>query len=324
MEVKKGKTKLWSKLGSRAVFGMALTELANERNDFYVMSGDLCHSSGLARFQEQFPDRFINMGIAEQNMIGVASGMAKDGSPVFATSFAPFITMRACEQVRMDMGYMQLNVKTVGLGAGLVMAQLGNSHYGIEDVAVMRSIPGITIVSPSDCTEIVKATEAVASHKGPVYLRLTGGPGNPIVYHEDYEFTIGKANMLREGKDIAIVASGTMVFQSLRAAEILEQQGISAAVVNMHTIKPLDAQCLDDLSRYQLIVSVEEHTVIGGLGGAIAEYMATKRQRPPHLLIGIQDEFPHAGSYGYLLEQCGLTGLQIAQKIQMGRHMSVD
>lgn len=315
MEITRSKTKLWSKLGSRAVFGMALTELAKERDDFYVLTGDLCHSSGLARFEEEFPQRLINMGIAEQNMIGVAGGMAKDGTPVFATSFAPFITMRACEQVRMNMGYMQLNVKTVGLGAGLVMAQLGNSHYGLEDVAVMRSIPGITIVSPADCTEIVKAVEAVADYKGPVYLRLTGGPGNPAVYREDYDFAIGKANILRQGKDVAIVAAGTMVYQSLQAAEILGREGISSTVVDMHTVKPLDVECLDSLMGHRLIVTVEEHTVIGGLGGAVAEYLSQKKQRPPHLLIGIQDEFPHTGSYEYLLEQCGLTGKQIAGRV---------
>ena len=315
MEIKKSKAKLWSKLGSRAVFGMALTELAEERTDFYVMSADLCQSSGLVRFKEKFSDRFINVGIAEQNMIGVAGGMAKDGTPIFATSFTPFITMRACEQVRMNMGYMQLNIKIVGLGAGLIMSQLGNSHYGLEDVSIIRSIPGITIVSPADCTEIVKSVEAIADHKGPVYLRLTGGPNNPVVHDSDYDFQIGKANVLREGKDIAIIAAGTMVYQALKAAEILENQGLSAAVVNMHTIKPLDTETLKNYLSHKLIVTVEEHTICGGLGGAVAEFLAPIRNKPPQLLIGIQDEFPHAGSYEYLLNQCGLTAPQIAEKI---------
>ena len=315
MEIKKSKAKLWSKLGSRAVFGMALTELAEERTDFYVMSADLCQSSGLVRFKEKFSDRFINVGIAEQNMIGVAGGMAKDDTPIFATSFTPFITMRACEQVRMNMGYMQLNIKIVGLGAGLIMSQLGNSHYGLEDVSIIRSIPGITIVSPADCTEIVKSVEAIADHKGPVYLRLTGGPNNPVVHDSDYDFQIGKANVLREGKDIAIIAAGTMVYQALKAAEILENQGLSAAVVNMHTIKPLDTETLKNYLSHKLIVTVEEHTICGGLGGAVAEFLAPIRNKPPQLLIGIQDEFPHAGSYDYLLNQCGLTAPQIAEKI---------
>ena len=316
MEIKKSTARLWSKLGSRAVFGMALLDLAERGVDFYAMSADLVHSSGLGRFQEMFPDRCINMGIAEQNMLGVAGGMAKDGTPIFATSFAPFITMRAAEQVRMNMGYMQLNVKTVGLGSGLIMAQLGNSHFGIEDVAVMRAIPNLTIVSPADCGEIVKAVEAIAQHKGPVYLRLTGGPGNPVVYQEEYDFTIGRAITLREGTDVAVVAAGTMVHTALEAAELLAESGVSVQVVDMHTIKPLDTYCLDGLLSHRLLVTVEEHTVCGGLGGAVAEYLSPKRKRPPHLLIGIEDVFPHAGSYDYMRKACGLTAEQIAARIR--------
>lgn len=316
MEIKKSKARLWSNLGSRAVFGMALLDLAECGVDFYAMSGDLVRSSGLARFQEMYPERCINMGIAEQNMIGAAGGMAKDGTPIFATSFAPFITMRAAEQVRMNMGYMQLNVKTVGLGSGLIMAQLGNSHFGIEDVAVMRAIPNITIVSPADCGEIVKAVKAITHHKGPVYLRLTGGSGNPVVYSEEYDFTIGRAITLREGEDVAIVASGTMVHTALVVAEMLAQSGASVQVVDMHTIKPLDAVCLDGLLSHRLLVTIEEHTVCGGLGGAVAEYLAPKAKRPPHLLIGIEDRFPPTGSYTYMLQACGLTAEQIRVRIR--------
>lgn len=317
MEIKQSKARLWSKLGSRAVFGMEILDLAARQADFLVLSGDLVHSSGLARFQEKYPERCINMGIAEQNMIGVAGGLAKDGTPIFATSFAPFITMRAAEQVRMNMGYMGLNVKTVGLGSGLVMAQLGNSHFGIEDVAVMRCIPNLTVVSPADCTEIVKAVDAVAEHQGPVYLRLTGGPGNPVVYHNDYEFTIGKGVELRSAGKITLLASGTMVHQALDAADILAEQGIQVGVFDIHTIKPIDTVLLDDLAENtDLIVTIEEHTVIGGLGSAVAEYLAPKRKRPRQLLVGIEDCFPHAGSYEYLLRQCGLTAPQIAERVQ--------
>lgn len=317
MEIKKSKTRLWSKLGSRAVFGMEILDMAMRRDDFFVLSGDLVHSSGLARFQEKYPDRCINMGIAEQNMVGVAGGIAKDGTPVFATSFAPFITMRAAEQVRMNMGYMGLNVKTVGLGSGLIMAQLGNSHFGLEDVAVMRSIPNLTIVSPADCTEIVKAVDAVTEYRGPVYLRLTGGPGNPVVYHEDYEFTIGKGIELRPVEKITFLASGTMVHQVLDASDVLAEHGMKTGVIDIHTIKPIDTELLDRLAEEtELLVTVEEHTVIGGLGSAVAEYLASKRKRPRQILIGIEDCFPHAGSYAYLLEQCGLTAPQIAKRVE--------
>ena len=316
IEVKPSKARLWSRLGARATLGQAILEVARERDDFYVLSADLAQSSGLVRFREEFPDRFINAGIAEQNMIGVAAGIAKDGTNVFATSFAPFVTMRACEQVRMNMGYMQLNIKTVGLGSGLVMAQLGNSHFGIEDGAVMRAIPGMTVINPADGVEIVKTVEALCDYNKPAYLRLTGGPGLPIVYDDDIDFQIGKAIQVREGKDICMIAAGTMVYYAKAAAEMLAGKGIDAAVIDMHTIKPLDTACVDEQLDKKLIVTVEEASIIGGLGSAVAEHLAFKKNKPMQLMLGIKDSFPHAGSYQYLLEKCGLTGEQIAADIE--------
>ena len=303
-------------MGARATYGMAITEMARQRDDFYVMSADLCQSSGLFKFREEFPDRFINSGIAEQNLIGVAAGLAKDGTCIFASSFSPFITMRACEQVRMNMGYMQLNVKTVGLGSGLIMAQLGNSHYGIEDGSVMRAIPGITVVNPADGVEIMKTVEALCDYPHPAYLRLTGGPGLPIVYEDDIDFQIGKAIQVREGKDIAIIACGTMVFYAKQAAEILTEKGIEASVIDMHTIKPLDTAAVDAELGKKLIVTVEEATIVGGLGSAVAEHLASKKKKPAQLMLGIKDTYPHAGTYQYLLENCRLTGPQIAEDIE--------
>lgn len=316
IEIKKSKTKLWSRLGARATYGQAMLEMAKERDDFYVMSADLCQSSGLVRFREEYPDRFINVGIAEQNMIGVAAGLAKDGTNVFATSFAPFITMRACEQVRMNMGYMQLNIKTVGIGSGLIMAQLGNSHFGLEDVSVMRAIPGMTVIEPADGAEIYKAVEALCDYDKPVYLRLTGGPGLPIVYENDFDFNIGKAIKIREGKDIAIIAAGTMVHYAIEAADMLKEESIDSTVIDMHTIKPLDVEIIDSLLDKKLIVTVEEATIIGGLGSAVSEYLAVKKNKPAQLILGIKDYFPHAGSYQYLLDECGLTGEKIASDIE--------
>ena len=316
IEITRSKAKLWSRLGARATLGQALLEAAKERDDFYVISADLAQSSGLVRFRGEFPERMINAGIAEQNMIGIAAGLAKDGTNVFATSFSPFVTMRACEQVRMNMGYMQLNIKTVGLGSGLIMAQLGNSHFGIEDGAVMRAIPGMTVISPADGAEIVKTVEALCDFTGPAYVRLTGGPGLPVVYEEDFDFRIGKAVSVREGKDIAIIAAGTMVHYSLAAAEILAAKGIDAAVTDMHTIKPLDSEAVEAQLGKKLIVTVEEAGTAGGLGSAVAECIAMKKEKPPQLILGIRDCFPHAGSYRYLLEQCRLTGEQIAEDIE--------
>ncbi len=313
--ITRAKAKQWSRLGARAVFGQAILEMAKERDDFYVLSADLAQSSGLGRFRGEFPDRMINTGIAEQNLIGIAAGLAKDGTNVFATSFSPFVTMRACEQVRMNMGYMQLNIKTVGLGSGLVMAQLGNSHFGLEDASVMRAIPGMTVISPADGAEIMKAVEALCDYDGPAYLRLTGGPGLPAVYEEDFDFRIGKAIQVREGKDIAVIASGTMVYYAKAAAELLAEKGIDAAVIDMHTIKPLDNEAVKAQLDKKLIVTVEEASVAGGLGSAVAECIAMEKDKPPQLMLGIQDFFPHAGSYPYLLEQCRLTAAQIAEDI---------
>ena len=317
IQIKRNKVKLWSRIGARATYGQAMLEMAKVREDFYVMSADLCQSSGLVRFRDEFPNRFLNAGIAEQNMIGIAAGLAKDGMNVFATSFSPFITMRACEQVRMNMGYMQLNIKTVGLGSGLVMAQLGNSHFGIEDASVMRAIPGMTVIEPADGAEIVKAVEALCDYKKPAYLRLTGGPGLPFVYEEDFDFEIGKAIRVREGRDIAIIATGTMVYYAMKAAEILAEQNIEATVIDMHTIKPLDQECVDSQLDKNLIVTVEEATIVGGLGSAVAEHLASKHKKPAQIMIGIDDCFPLAGSYEYLLKQCGLTAELIAEKIKM-------
>lgn len=315
IQITKRDAKIWSRMGARATYGMAIMEMAKQRDDFYVMSADLCQSSGLFKFREEFPNRFINSGIAEQNLIGVAAGLAKDGTCIFASSFSPFITMRACEQVRMNMGYMQLNVKTVGLGSGLIMAQLGNSHYGIEDGSVMRVIPGITVVNPADGVEIMKTVEALCDYPHPAYLRLTGGPGLPIVYEEDIDFQIGKAIIVREGKDIAIIACGTMVYYAKQAAEILAEKGIDASVIDMHTIKPLDTAAIDAELGKKLLVTVEEATIVGGLGSAVAEHLAPKKAKPAQLMLGIKDTYPHAGTYQYLLENCRLTGPQIAEDI---------
>lgn len=315
MEIKKSEIKSWSRMGSRAAFGLGILKIFEEEPDFYVASADLGQSSGLERFRNKYPENFINVGIAEQNLIGVSSGLAKDGTPVFATSFAPFISMRASEQIRMNLGYMRMNVKAVGLGSGLIMAHLGSSHYGLEDVAVMRSIPNITIISPADCTEIVKCIEASKHYKGGVYIRLTGGPDNPIVYNEDYPYQIGKADVLRQGEKIVFIATGTMVHRALCVAEQLKRKEIYPTVINMHTIKPLDTEMLDSLENYDYLVTLEEHSTMGGMGSAVAEYMAPKKKKPRQLLIGIEDVFPHAGSYEYLLKQCGLTIDQIEEKV---------
>jgi transketolase len=215
------------------------------------------------------------------------------------------------------MGYMKFGIKLVGLTSGFSVGILGPTHTSIEDIAVMRSIPNIVIISPADCAETVKAAIAAARINEPVYIRLSGTMNNPMVYKEDYNFEIGKAITVKEGKDVAIIASGTMVYNSLKAAEILEESGLSVKVVNMHTLKPIDKDAVFDSCSAKLLVTVEEHSKIGGLGSAVAEVISGKRKKPPHLIIGIEDRYFHAADYDYLIEQSGLTPRQIADKIQV-------
>ncbi|MDY6952365.1 MAG: transketolase C-terminal domain-containing protein [Thermodesulfobacteriota bacterium] len=316
MVIKPASTKMWSRIGSRAAFGLAAVELGATIDDLMVLTADVATSAGLQRFRSQYPEKFADVGIAEQNMMGIAAGLASEGLKVVTATFAPFQTMRCCEQIRVNLGYMQQNVCMVGLASGITLGTLGYTHCCFEDVAIMRAIPGITVLSPADCTETVKATLAAPNHTETVYIRLTGGANNPIVYESDYPFEIGKANILSEGDDVTIIAAGTMVYESIKAAESLSEQGVSTGVVDMHTIKPLDTLALDRvLETSKLIVTVEEHSVIGGLGSAVAEYKAGLANSPPQLILGLPDAFGKPGEYRHLLERNGLTAEQIAKRV---------
>ncbi len=318
LEYSKGNIRLWSRLGSCGAFGAAAMELAQTNDKALMITSDLCFYSGLDRFKAQYPDKIYNCGIAEQNMIGIAAGMAKEGFVPFATTYATFASTRCADQVRVNMGYMKLNMKLIGLTSGLSVGILGATHVSIEDIAIMRSIPNIIILSPADATESIKACLAAAETNEPVYIRLSGPMNNPIVYNEDYDFKIGKAEKIVESQksEISIIATGTMVHTAMKAAEIIkEQNGIDVDVINMHTIKPLDTDMIDSCLSSKMIVTVEEHSVIGGLGSAVSEYLSDKTVRPPQQIIGIEDRFPHAGEYDFLIESYGLKKEQIAQNI---------
>lgn len=300
--------KRWMMLGTRNAFGTFLTEVAADHPELFAISADFTKSTGLTKFKEQYPNQFLSAGIAEQNMIALASGLASEGKNVFASSFASFVTTRCYEQVKVNLGYMQHNVKLVGIASGLGVSHQGNTHFGLDDVSLMRAIPNMKIVVPSDCTEVAKATIALAEMKGPAYLRLVGEGFVPIVNEDDYVFEIGKGIKKRDGNDVLIIANGTMVAQSLKAAKDIAEQGIECAVINMHTVKPLDIQIIsDNLIGKKLVVTIEEGQLNGGLGSAVAEYISSLDNAPRLLRLGIQDLFPHAGSYQYLLEQCGLS-----------------
>ncbi|MDR2761864.1 MAG: transketolase family protein [Planctomycetaceae bacterium] len=308
----------WSRLGQMGTFfGVALLEIAKSRDSVKVLTADLAFLSGLNRFKTSYPDRFINVGIAEQNMIGIAAGLAMEGNCVFTTTYATFITMRSFEQIRHNLGYHNLNVKVIGSSAGLAMGMSGNTHYAIEDLSLIRTIPNLIVLSPADSVEAYMTALAAAESDLPIYIRLTGGLNCPIVYNESYDFSIGKSIMLREGGDVTIIASGTMVYVSLEAAKLLESYGISAAVINMHTIKPIDKEAIEiACKRSQLIVTVEEHNVVGGLGAAVSEYKSTLKNTPIQLFIGIPDTFCKPGDYKYLLDYYELSPNSIAQKIK--------
>jgi len=308
-------SRAWSMLGSSGAFGVAAMELPEANKNTAIVTADLAFFSGLDRFQAKYPERLFNIGIAEQNMIGVAAGMAKEGFKVFATTYATFATARCCDQVRVNMGHMNADIKLVGLASGLSVGILGATHMSIEDIAIMRAIPNITIVSPADCTATVKATVAAAHHTGPMYLRLSGVQNNPTVYHGDFDFEIGKAIRLREGDDIAIIATGTMVHSALEVAKLLAERQIACTVIDMHTIKPLDEAAVTSTLGAKLLVTIEEHGVKGGLGGAVAEYLAPLAKKPPQLVLGMSDDYSHPADYPYLLEKNGLTVRQLAESI---------
>ena len=287
-----------------SVFGISLIELMNHRNDLIVLSSDMSTPAGLDKFKAAYPDHFMNMGIAEQNMIGTAAGLAEEGYKPICVAQACFITMRSFEQVRQYCGYMQIPMVIIGIGSGVSLQYMGNTHYAIEDLALMRTIPGMEVIAPCDSYEAVLAFEYAVKSNYPVYIRLFGGTAIPAVFNEEKEFNGGKAIKMREGKDVQIIATGSMVGIALKVAEGLAAEGIDSTVVDMHTVKPLDEDAIE-LNK-KLVVTLEEHSIIGGLGSAVADVLSQYANHPKLLKLGINDCFVPVGSYNYLLQQCGL------------------
>ena len=315
MNINDRNIKVWSTIGARATFGVAALELAKDIDNLMVLTCDVSTSAGLDRFRKTYPNKYLDVGIAEQNMIGIAAGLASENFNVITTTFAPFQTMRCCEQIKVNLGYMKQRICMVGIASGLALGTLGYTHCCIEDVGILRSIPGITIISPADSLESVKALEAAVKSENPSYIRLTGTSNNPIVYNKDYKFEIGKSITLKEGKDITIFCTGAMVYQCLEASKILESKKISSKVVNMHTIKPIDKAAVSEACKSKLIVSVEEHNIIGGLGSAIAECKASLKESPRQLFLGIKDTYSKGGNYKFLQEKHRLIPEKIVEDI---------
>ena len=301
------------KIATREGYGKALVELA-EKYDFIVLDADLAAATKTGVFKKQYPERFFDCGIAEGNMMCVAAGIASTGKVAIASSFAMFAAGRAFEQIRNAIGYPHLNVKIGATHAGITVGEDGATHQCNEDIALMRTIPGMVILNPADANEAKAALEAAINHYGPVYLRF-GRYAVPNMTAEmpDYKFELGRGVVYRDGKDVTLVATGYMLHLALEAAEMLEKDGISAAVINIHTIKPLDTDLLAEYAeKTGAVVTAEEHSVIGGLGEAVCGVLSEKLPTPVRR-IGVNDEFGHSGPAVDLLKQFGLCAEHIVE-----------
>ncbi len=301
------------KVATRDAYGKALVELGEKNPNVVVLDADLAAATKTGGFKKAFPDRFFDTGIAESNMMGVAAGLATTGYTVFASSFAMFSAGRAFEQVRNTIAYPHLNVKIGATHAGISVGEDGASHQCCEDIALMRSIPGMVIINPADDVEARAAVLAAAEHDGPVYMRF-GRLAVPRIFDEDYKFEIGKAVTLKEGTDVTIIATGLMVNEAIQAAEQLEAEGVSVELINMHTIKPLDKEAVVKAAKKTgCIVTAEEHNVIGGLGDAVCDAVC-EAEPVPVVKVGVEDTFGKSGPAVDLLHVFGLDAKNIVEK----------
>ena len=305
------------KKATRESYGAALAELG-EKYDFLVLDADLAAATKTGVFKKKFPERFFDCGIAEGNMMSVAAGIAATGKNVFASTFAMFAAGRAFEQVRNSIGYPHLNVKIGATHAGITVGEDGATHQCNEDIALMRTIPGMVIISPADADEAYAAVEAAINHYGPVYMRFGRFPvPNLTSEMKDYKFEIGKGVLYREGKDVTIVANGYMVHLAVEAAEMLAAEGIDAEVINIHTIKPIDSDIIvASAKKTGAVVTAEEHSVIGGLGSAVCDVLA-ENHPVPVIKVGVQDQYGRSGKVPELLEIYGLTAKNIYEKAKL-------
>lgn len=303
-----------NKIATREAYGKALVKLSNLNENVVVLDADLSKSTKTAEFKAVAPERFINMGIAESNMMGVAAGLSTCGKIPFASTFAMFAAGRAFEQIRNSICYPKLNVKICATHAGLTVGEDGATHQSVEDISLMRSIPNMTVINPADAVETEAAILAIANYNGPCYVRLGRLAVNIINDETNYKFEIGKGITLAEGKDVTIVATGMMVELALEAKDLLAKEGINATVINIHTIKPIDTELLVNAAKETgAIVTAEEHSVIGGLGSAVSE-VVTERYPVPVLKVGINDTFGESGKPNELLQAYGLTTENIVKR----------
>ena len=314
MELNKMKCKIFSTMGQPAsVFGVALMEIMKQNDKIMVLSADMSNYAGLNKFKDAYPDHFINMGISEQNMIGVAAGMASEGYKVIVEAQSCFLSMRSFEQLRQYSGYMKFPIVFVGINAGLSLTYMGNTHFSVEDMGLVRNIPNMTIFSPCDAGEAVKAFDAALKMNTPVYLRLMGSLGSKSIYKDDFNFEVGEPIELKEGDDIQILATGSMVDVAINASDLLKEKDINAQVLDVHTLKPFNAAVLSKTAK--IIVTIEEHTLISGLASVVSSYLVREPSHPALLSIGLKDEYGEVGEYPWMLEKRELTADIVVSKI---------
>lgn len=299
-----------------SIFNLFLPDVIEDYPNLKLLSSDMSYGARLERFKAFYPEHFLNVGIAEENLIGVSAGLTSEGYKCVALAQATFITMRCYEQVRQYMSYMGYPIVLVGLSAGLIMQFMGNTHYAIEDISIMRVLPGIEVLSPADAVEAVKAFEYALSSNKPFYIRLTGGADTPLLYDSYNGYNPSKANQLKAGDDVAIIATGALVAQAKEASELVEQKtGKSVQVIDMHSVQPMDKNVIESCRSKKLIVTLEEHYITGGLGSAVADVLIEQSSAPTLLKLGIKDKYSVVGDYHYLLEQHRLTSEMIAEDI---------
>ena len=303
------------KMATRQAYGKKLAELGEKYSNLVVMDADLSKSTQTAEFGKVYPERFFNMGIAEQNLYGAAAGLALSGKIVCASTFAMFASGRAFEIIRNSIGYTKANVKICATHAGITVGEDGASHQTFEDIALMRSIPGMTVINPSDGVSAAKLLEQAVEMNGPCYVRL-GRAAVPVFYGEDADITLGKGNTVRDGKDVTVVATGIMVNEAVIAAETLAEEGIDVRVIDIHTIKPIDEEIIIKAAQEtKAIVTAEEHSVIGGLGSAVAE-VVTKNAPVKMAMVGQNDTFGESGKPDQLKEKYGMTAKDIVEAVK--------
>ena len=300
-----------------AVFGSAL-DFYHDRYKVKVLTSDMAYGAGLSRFKQKYPEDFYDVGIAEQNLMGITAGLVSEGFKCVATAQSCFLSMRSFEPVRQYMGYMQIPVILVGINSGFALSYFGNSHYALEDLSLMRTVPNMTVLSPADSGEAVKAFEAALIMNMPVYIRLSGTLNNPVVYAEDFEYDYRKANIVYyQGDDVVFFATGSMVYYCIKAAEQLNGEGVGTKVIDIHCLKPIDSETIvKELAGAKLVVTSEEHFTIGGLGSAISEVMAQNQLSGKILNLGVHDRFCEVGDYQFLMAQNGLSIEKIVEKVK--------